>query len=211
MSWKLRLFLVTLIIGLSCRGFGQASFSMRGSVLDPTGAGILGATVQLENASGALLGQSSTDPNGNFVLRGISGGDYSLVVPAYFGFASRTVALRLTGNVIGLKVTLATEAVSQEVTVGAEQSLSTDASDNRDTVAVTGDQLRKLPVFDQDYIAALTPFLDASAGSSGGVTLIVDGVEMKGPVCQPRPFRRFASTMTRIRRSSPARFADALK
>ncbi len=181
MSWKLRGLLLILIAGAGGRGLAQSVFSVRGAVLDPTGAGILGATVRLETSSGALLGQSSTDPNGNFVFRNVPGGDDSLVVPAYSGFASRTVPLRLTGNVTGLKVTLATQSVSQEVTVGAEQSLSTDASENRDTVAVTGDQLRKLPVFDQDYIAALTPFLDASSGSSGGVTLIVDGVEMKGP------------------------------
>jgi hypothetical protein len=57
--------------------------------------------------------------------------------------------------------------------------LSTDSSANRDTATTTGAELRKLPVFDHDYIAALTPFLDASAGSLGGVTIIVDGVEMK--------------------------------
>jgi outer membrane receptor protein involved in Fe transport len=76
-------------------------------------------------------------------------------------------------------VTLTPESVHQEISVGAEQSLLTDSSANRDTITTTGDDLRKLPVFDQDYIAALTPFLDASAGSSGGATIIVDGVEMK--------------------------------
>jgi hypothetical protein len=77
-------------------------------------------------------------------------------------------------------VILNPQSVSQEINVAPDQTLSTNSSANRDTVAVTGDDLRKLPVFDQDYIATLTPFLDASAGSSGGVTLIVDGVEMKG-------------------------------
>jgi hypothetical protein len=39
--------------------------------------------------------------------------------------------------------------------------------------------MEKMPVFDQDYIGALMPFLDASSGASGGVTLVVDGIEMK--------------------------------
>jgi hypothetical protein len=87
--------------------------------------------------------------------------------------------VHVTGNVAGIRVTLSAEQVQQEMTVGADQSLSTDAAENRDTITTSGDQLRKLPVFDQDYIAALTPFLDAASGSSGGATIIVDGVEVK--------------------------------
>ncbi|WP_263366750.1 TonB-dependent receptor [Edaphobacter bradus] len=168
-----------VVLGGAQWGLAQTAFSVRGSVLDPTGAGISGATVQLETSDGALVSHSQTDPKGDFGLLRVPGGNFSLVVPAYSGFASRTLPLHVTGNVSGIQVALSAEAVSQEMTVGADQSLSTDASANRDTITTTGDELRKLPVFDQDYIAALTPFLDASAGSSGGTTIIVDGVEMK--------------------------------
>jgi hypothetical protein len=125
------------------------------------------------------VGRTQTDSKGDFNLLNLPNGDFSLVVPAYSGFASRTLAIRVTGDVSGIKVRLNAESVRQEVTVDADSALSTDPSANRDTITTTGDELRKLPVFDQDYIAALTPFLDASAGSSGGVTIIVDGVEMK--------------------------------
>jgi hypothetical protein len=185
MRLTLRCLMAILIVGVAFRGYAQAVSSVRGSVLDPTGAGISGATVRLETSSGALLKQSLTDPKGDFLLLDLPSGNYSLVVPAYSGFASRTVALRLTGNVTDLKVMLAAQAVSQEINVGADQSLSTDSSANRDTVTVTGNELRKLPVFDQDVIATLTPFLDSSAGSSGGVTLIVDGIEMKSVGVSP--------------------------
>jgi hypothetical protein len=185
MSLTFRCLMAILIIGVASRGYTQTAFSVRGSVSDPTGAGISGATVQLETANGALLKQSQTDLKGEFILLDLPSGNFSLVVPAYSGFALRTVALRLTGNVTGLKVTLAAQSVSQEINVGADQSLSTDSSANRDTVTVTGSELRKLPVFDQDIVATLTPFLDASAGSSGGVTLIVDGIEMKSVGVSP--------------------------
>jgi hypothetical protein len=185
MSLTFRCLMAILIIGVASRGYAQTAFSVRGSVSDPTGAGISGATVQLETANGALLKQSQTDLKGEFILLDLPSGNFSLVVPAYSGFALRTVALRLTGNVTGLKVTLAAQSVSQEINVGADQSLSTDSSANRDTVTVTGSELRKLPVFDQDIVATLTPFLDASAGSSGGVTLIVDGIEMKSVGVSP--------------------------
>jgi len=185
MSLTFRCLMAILIIGVASRGYAQTASSVRGSVLDPTGAGISGATVQFETANGALLKQSQTDLKGEFIFLDLPSGNFSLVVPAYSGFAMRTVALRLTGNVTGLKVTLAAQSVSQEINVGADQSLSTDSSANRDTVTVTGNELRKLPVFDQDIVATLTPFLDASAGSSGGVTLIVDGIEMKSVGVSP--------------------------
>jgi hypothetical protein len=185
MSLTFRCLMAILIICVASRGYAQTAFSVRGSVLDATGAGISGATVQLETANGALLKQSQTDLKGEFILLDLPNGNFSLVVPAYSGFALQTVALRLTGNVAGLKVTLAAQSVSQEINVGADQSLSTDSSANRDTVTVTENELRKLPVFDQDIVATLTPFLDASAGSSGGVTLIVDGIEMKSVGVSP--------------------------
>ena len=69
--------------------------------------------------------------------------------------------------------------VSQDVVVGADDTPTLDASTNLDTVTVTESDLHNTPVFDQDFIATMTPFLDASSGSSGGVTIIVDGVEMQ--------------------------------
>jgi hypothetical protein len=79
--------MVILVAGTECRGFAQTALSVRGFILDPTGAGISGATVRLETATGSLLNQSETDSNGNFVLLNVPTGEFSLVVPAYSGFA----------------------------------------------------------------------------------------------------------------------------
>ena len=179
MSLMFRCLTLVLIVAIECQGLAQNPLSLRGSVLDSTGAGISGATVRLETVGGKLLNQSQTNSKGEFILTDLPSGNLSLVVPAYSGFASQTLAVRLATTVTGIKITLTAQLVNQEINVAPDESISTDSSANRDTVTVTGDQLRKLPVFDQDYVAALTPFLDASAGSSGGVTLIVDGIEMK--------------------------------
>jgi hypothetical protein len=176
---SLRSLLALLIASVAFSGYAQNLPSVRGSVVDPTGATVPGATVRLESPNGDLVSQTTVDSAGNFLLPNLRTGTFALVVPAFSGFASHTQSLSLTSGVTTVKITLDPESINQQVTVGAEQSLSTDSSANRDTVSVTGDQLKKLPVFDQDYIATLTPFLDASAGSSGPVTLIVDGVEMK--------------------------------
>src|SRR5580692_37086 len=174
---SLRRLLVLLLASVVCSAYAQNSTSVRGSVVDPTGATVPGATVRLESPNGGLVSQTTVDAAGNFLLTNLSAGTFSLAVPAFSGFASHTQSLRLTSGVTTVKITLDPESINQQINVGAEQSLSTDSSANRDTVSVTGSELKKLPVFDQDYIATLTPFLDASSGSSGPATIIVDGVE----------------------------------
>lgn len=139
----------------------------------------MGAAVRIETASEVLVTSTQSDQKGVYRLSGLSPGDFVLVAPPYAGFAASTLPIHLITSITGIRVTLQLESVSQEVTVGPEQSLDIGSTANRDTVSVTGNDLRKLPVCDQDYIAVLTPFLDSSAGSSGGATIIVDGVEMK--------------------------------
>lgn len=158
---------------------GQQPLSINGYIVDPSGAVISGATIRVEKPTGVLVAQTLTDAKGSFQFIKIPSGACTLTVPAYMGLASRSIPLHLVANVSGMKIKLSTEMVSQAVVVGADDAPTIDSSTNQDTVTVSGSDLRNTPVFDQDYIATLTPFLDASSGSSGGVTLIVDGVEMK--------------------------------
>lgn len=179
MLWVFRWVLIFSMFGMGWLCLAQADLSLHGSVVDPSGAAVPGVPVRLETPEGKPVEQTTSDAKGEFTLSGLSRGNFVLILPAYFGFAAQTLPLRITGNLVALRVTLSAQSIAQQVNVGAEDSLSVDSSTNRDTVTTTGDQLRKLPVFDQDYIAELSPFLDASAGSSGGATIIVDGVEMK--------------------------------
>jgi hypothetical protein len=175
-SWQFLSLIILFAAAISAAG--QQIISINGYVVDPSGAAVPGATVRIERSGGALVTDTKTDARGSFQFNKVPFGDYSLTVPAYLGLAAKSVPLHLTTNVAGLKVRLATEMVSQTVVVGADRSLSADAAGNLDTVAVTESDLRTAPVFDQNVIATLTPFLDASSGSSGGTTIIVDGVEV---------------------------------
>jgi hypothetical protein len=174
-----RTFIVALVLSVAGSAFAQSALSIRGYVVEATGATVPGVTIEIETSAGAAIAHAQSDRAGSFSFMGLSGGDYLLRVPAFAGFAPRTMPLHLSASISGLKVSLALASVTQEITVDTDRTISTESSENRDTIAVAGDDLRKLPVFDQDYIGALSTFLDASSGSSGGVTLIVDGVEMK--------------------------------
>jgi hypothetical protein len=181
-------FLVVAAILLCTAGpaFAQNLFSARGTIVDATGAAVPGLAVTIQKRNGAPVAETTSGATGNFSFTGLPAGDLVLSVPAASGFAARTLPLHLTANITGLKVSVSLAAVSQEVTVGDDQAaVSTDSSANRDTVSVSGTDLRKLPTFDMDYVSTLSSFLDASAGGTGGTTLVVDGVEMKSSGVSP--------------------------
>ena len=164
----------------------QSTLFLRGTVSDPTGAVVPGASLRLESPQGVPVAETSTDARGNFALSNLSAGDFNLIVPATSGFAARRLPLHMVSSIAGLKIALSIEAVTNSIAVGpSESSLSTNAAANKDNFTLSGTELGKLPVFDRNYIAALTPFLDPSSFSSGGVTIVVDGVEMKSAGVSP--------------------------
>ena len=57
--------------------------------------------------------------------------------------------------------------------------VSTDASENLDVVTLDREALDNLPVFDQDYVASISQFLDPGSIGTNGVTLVVNGMEQK--------------------------------
>ena len=177
-------FLLLLLFPLSLASLAQ-SVLVRGKVVDGTGAAVRGAPISLNTSDGALVARTTSDTHGNFSLTRPSAGPAKLVVAPFAGFAETIQSLQAAGTVTDFVLVLRPQTVSQQVNVGEPESLSTDSSANRDTVSVTGSELRKLPIFDQDPIGALTPFLDPSSGSSGGATLIVDGVEVKRLTVSP--------------------------
>src|SRR3977135_4299031 len=68
----------------------------------------------------------------------------------------------------------------QAVTVnGAPAQVSTDSGDNLDVAAIDREMMSNLPVFDQNYVGAMSQFLDAGAIGTGGVTLVVNGMEQR--------------------------------
>lgn len=163
----------------------QSRFSLRGIVTDNTGSAISAATVELHSNTASLITQTLTTATGEFVLAGLPAGSYTVFIPAINGFAAHTLPVHVISGMPPLKIELALETVTQTVNVGEEPTLTTDAAANQDAVSVSGNELERLPVFDQDYIGALTPFLDPGSSSAGGITILVDGVEMKGATVSP--------------------------
>jgi hypothetical protein len=176
--------LLTLLIVSGDPCFGQGGPLLNGRIVDESGAAVAGAEVQLQDLHHKVTATTRSTASGDFAFSHVSPGHYAVFVSPFQGFAGQTVDALIQSASLQLQITLRPESAHADVQVDAG-ALSTDPAENRDAVVVSSATLTHLPVFDQNYIAALTPFLDASSISSAGVSIIVDGIEMKSTGVSP--------------------------
>jgi hypothetical protein len=152
--------------------------AVTGTVLDPHQAGVSGAKVILKRTDGTEVQSTIADSIGVFRFQGVPPGNYDVQIEQQ-GFKLSISRMRVGDQAPRpLTVVLALAEVQQQVTVNAELTqVSTNTSENLDTVTMDRSALDDLPIFDQDYIATMSRFLDASSLGTNGVMLLVDGVE----------------------------------
>jgi hypothetical protein len=177
--------ILNILLSLTCLyANAQAASSVHGKLIDPSGSAVSGAPIQLQTNTGVSIAETTSSATGAFDFIDLKAGSFILKVPSFNGFAAMSVPIRIPHGP-ALAITLSPDRVVQTVSVDTSQSLSTDPTTNKDTVAYKADELRSVPVFDQDLVGALTPFLDPGSISSGGVSIVVDGVEMKSSTVSP--------------------------
>jgi hypothetical protein len=156
-----------------------ARFSISGVVHDQAGAAIVGASVELRGSSAPGTQATTTDQGGRFELKRIVAGEYQLHVTSQ-GFEATTLDVGVGSRPPALlQVVMAVASIHQEATISSEPAqISTEAGDNKDTVALSEQSLSNLPVFDQDYLAAMSRFVDPGSVGTNGVTLVVNGMEV---------------------------------
>ena len=149
-----------------------------GRVLDPSQAGATAATVTLKRGADTEVSSTQTDESGRFRFPAVADGDYFLEV-RHEGFADSVTPLQVRGRAPApLAIHLALAGVVSAITVNSMESaqVSTDIAENKDVASVDEGLLEDVPVFDQDYVAAISAFLDAASVGTGGPQLIVNGV-----------------------------------
>src|ERR1700694_5792519 len=158
----------------------SGSVAVTGMVVDPRRAAVTDATVTLKQEPNATQAPVKTDAAGRFRFDGVGDGSYSIEVE-HEGFAQSVTPLQVRGRAPAtLTIKLSLPSVVTKVTVVGDEAaqVSTDISENLDTASVDQNLLEKVPVFDQDYVAAMSAFLDAGAIGTSGIQTIVNGVEV---------------------------------
>jgi hypothetical protein len=161
--------------------------AMRGVVADPAGGVVPGAEVDLLDSTGAVAGSFHSDDEGKFQVVAPHPGTFTLVI-SLPGFetvrtpvviASRQAAKVALPPAPLLRIVMPIASLSTTVHVNADSNGDLTASEeNRDSSVMSTEELKELPIFDNDYATAMSAFLDDSATATGGSGLLVDGVEV---------------------------------
>jgi hypothetical protein len=200
--YALALLLIAPVATFACKPSAPAAPpptpSIQGVVADPTGAIVPGAEVNLVDLSGAVTCTGHSGGDGSFQLTAPRSGNYTLVVsepgfetvhdPVVVAAPVVSAATAPTAHVLAapLHIILPIAALATNVRVNADSSEDLTApEDNHDSSVMTSEDLKALPIFDNDYATAMSAFLDDSATATGGTGLIVDGVEANRATVSP--------------------------
>ena len=152
---------------------------MTGVAVDATGAVLPQAEVVLLNGSDVTIMTTTTDAAGNFRFEAVPPGRYGVRV-SFEGFQPTTAKLTVGSRApAAVRVALPLANVRQDITVSSQTpEVSAGATANSDALTIDQSLLESLPVFDQDLIATASRFLDAGALGNGGLTIVVNGMEV---------------------------------
>ncbi|HUA20308.1 MAG TPA: TonB-dependent receptor [Bryobacteraceae bacterium] len=118
----MRLQIPVVLIVLCGVAYAQTSGTIQGTVLDPSGAAIVGATVQIENPVSHYNQISKTDNQGNFAFENIPYNNYHVTAKAKgFQTGAQDVDVR-SALPLEVKINLMVGAATQTVDVTAEAS-----------------------------------------------------------------------------------------
>jgi hypothetical protein len=160
--------------------------TVTGSVRDPQGAGVPGATVTLVSATQGTTSQVITNGEGDFVFPNVAAGSYTLRV-TMDGFKQ----LEQTGVVVSpgervllSKLVIEVGAVAETVTVRADAALVQAQSGERSFVVTTA-EVENLPLLNRSFteLAVLAPGVTTDGnntpqriGGGGDPNIMMDGV-----------------------------------
>jgi outer membrane receptor protein involved in Fe transport len=198
MKPRTRLFLfVVLIAALAASALAQSTTAtIRGKVNNDKGAALGGAEINAVSTSSGFVRSVKADPDGSFVLAGLTPGEYNIVVAAP-GFDARSETARvLVGQNIELNFVMTpTQVLNESITVVGNQFVETRTSEA--ATNVTPLQIENLPQSERNFLnfAALAPGIRLStdpqrktiagdAQPAEQTNVFIDGVSQKNDVLQ---------------------------
>jgi hypothetical protein len=144
-------------------------------VTDPSGAAIPGADVTVDGRGVSHSAVTAATGHTRIVLS--QPGPYTVrACSAGFECVSREVRVADREPRVTLALPLA--GVRQRVEVTAESdTIALDSGSNQDVLALDPAMLDRLPVLGGDVLGMLGDFVDAGSVGSGGVSVLIDGLE----------------------------------
>ena len=160
-------------LGMGGMAFGQTA-SLRGQVVDESGAIVPKATVTISGPSGVVKTTAAAS-DGSYSLTGLAPGDYTVQATAP-KLEQAPIKVHLKTGVQAIRLELKVAATTQRMTVqeSAAPTLSTESSNNASAVVLKGEDLKALADDPEDLMTDLQALAGPSAGPSGG-SVFIDG------------------------------------
>ncbi|MGA7831515.1 MAG: carboxypeptidase regulatory-like domain-containing protein [Terracidiphilus sp.] len=153
-----------------------AAGTLRGHIVDPTGALIPGTTVTVTTAAGVTVSTATADADGAYQVTGLAPGSYIVLANAagFAPFSSQPIQLA-AGQVMHVKVSMALEVEQQSVTVTDESpAVNVEAGGNANTIVLKDKDLEALSDDPDELSNELQALAGPSAGPNGG-QIYIDG------------------------------------
>src|SRR5882724_1099423 len=175
---------LALIAVVICAGQVSSSvFDVSGVVVDISGALIGDAQVIIRKTGGRPEQTKKTNQKGEFRFTRVASGAYEIEVQRD-GFKPTTTQITLSTQPLApIRVVLPIADVREEISVVDQANkLNTNPDDNLNVIKLDTADLKSLPVLGNDVVAAISNLADASSVGTGGVQVIVDGIETTNKV-----------------------------
>ena len=137
--------LLLLLTLMATRGYAQFNSAVQGTVTDPAGAVVAGATITLHSAQTGIDLQDTTKSAGFFRFSGVGPGDYTVTVESS-GFARTSTGVHVVQDQIAsvdVALTVGTTTAQVNVT-GAQDQLNPD--ETRIQTTLQAEQIENLPL-----------------------------------------------------------------
>ncbi len=150
--------------------------TLHGTVTDPTGAVIPGASISIITPGGQTIASLTTDASGAYQSRSLAPGTYIVMVSAQGFASSSSQAVTLApGQSVQYSVALQIEVEQQNIQVDADApTVDTDPDKNANAIVLKGKDLDALSDDPDELQNELQALAGPSAGPNGG-QLYIDG------------------------------------
>jgi hypothetical protein len=205
--------IATLVLASSLPAFAQAiTGTLRGTVSDPNGGVVAGATVTAKNQSTGVTSPSTTNGEGQYVISNLPPGMYTVTVEPTAGFSKKAVTdVNVPiGQTTDLSIALALGSPTETVTVTAtgEQIITRDQAQISTTFETR--KIEELPSNGAggglDTLALLAPGVVASRNS--GVNTDGAGLSVNGNRGRSNNFQIDGSDNNDLSIGGPSLFVD---
>ncbi len=168
------LFVMTIVCLMPTALQAQFRASLRGTVSDPSGAVVPGATVTLTNPATNQVQVSTTDGSGIYTFNALPGETTFSLKVEHPGFTSKEIAsvVLIPEQANALNVVLVIGEVTQTVTVSGSSAPLLDTDTATVSATISSNEIQHMPSMDRDIfqLAQLTPGVYGDGAQTTGGT-----------------------------------------